>query len=490
MRVLLLYPPRYRGQWSTREYKDGYFNEPHNPYLGPSIVGVLRRHLPELDLRVLDAQLDDLAFPDIAPRVRDIAPDLILCLLNFAGLDEDRRCLELPYPTVGVMQGYVDQQEAVRLYDLRAEYFTKAEIEYTVLEAVTEFLRSGRIEKTPGLLIRRDGTLHDTGSQPFQDLADYPFPAFDLFDIDRYVEHQLREAGTGYIYLYTTRGCPYNCFFCSAGNSVYRTVRKKSPAQVVEEIRYFMTRGFRHFYFYDDVFAIDMKRAKTICREVIASGLRPTLACYNTVNNVDEELLDLMQQAGFYLVRYGVETGDETLQQALDSEVSDADVIRAFTLTRKRGILVDAFLLVGAPGETRASLDRTYRLMKRAKPDRIVTSILFPKPYSRLYHDLKDRGQLLEPDWTRHVGATRLTFVHDTYRSMDEIAVAEEWLRNRVKRYIAFREIFVNRTRRKLMSRVLLFFYTFSTLRAFVQRSPAARQFLSRRLERPSLLRV
>lgn len=490
MQVLLLYPPRYQGQWATREYKDGYFNEPHNPYLGASILGVLRHHLPDIKFVVLDAQLNDLSMAQVADRVQAITPDLILCLLNFAALDEDRRCLEFPFPTIGIMQAFIDHREAVGLYDLRAEYFTKAEIEYTVLEAVKEFIETRRIEKTPGLLIRRNGTLHDTGIQPFRDLAEYPFPAFDLFEIDRYMELQRQEAGTSFVFLHTTRGCPYNCFFCSAGNAVYRTVKTKSPHQVVREIHYFMERGHRYFYFYDDVFAIDMKRAKTICRELISSGLSPTLACYNTVNNVDEELLDLMRQAGFYMIRYGVETGDEGLQRTLESEVTDAEVIRAFEMTRKRGILVDAFLLLGVPGESKESLRQTYRLMKRAKPDRIVTSILFPKPYSRLYHDLKAKGQLLEPDWTKHAEATRLTFVHDTYRSMDEILAAEEWLRNKVKRYLAFREIFLNRTRRSLLSRIMLFFYTFSHLRVFIRRIPMLHQFLNRGFQRPSLLRI
>ena len=484
MRILLLIPPRYRGLWSSREHKDGYFNEPHNPYLAASILGVVRERMPDAELSVLDAQLEGLDLATVRGRVDALSPSAIVCLLNFACLDEDRRYLELPYPTIGVMQAYVDQREAVELYDLRATCLTKTEIEVTVAEALVELRETGVIEKTVGLLIPREGQLADTGDRPLPDLARFPFPAFDLLDIDGYMALQRAHSGTQYIFLYTTRGCPFQCTYCAAGTKAYAIVRKKTVDQVLGEMTWFIARGHRHFYFYDDEFAIDMKRAKALCRAIIEAKLDIKFACYNTTNLVDEELLQLLSQAGCHLIRYGVETGDMAIQRAMETYVEEPEVIRAFDLTHKYGIFVDTFVLVGLPGETRESLRKTYELLKRVKPDRITTSILFPKPYSKLYKQMKQDGRLLIRDWTKHVNPPGLTFRHDTYHDIAEIRRAEVWIRTKMLRYLSWQDVIHNHTRRNLYTRVVHHASSYAPIRRVIDRIRKRRPGLDRLLRR------
>jgi len=494
MKVLLLIPPRYRGMWSSREHKDGYFNEPHNPYFAASILGTARGRLPDVEYLVLDAQLEDLGFDAVAARVSRLQPTVVICLLNLACLDEDRRYLELPFPTIGVLQAYIDQREAMELYTLGGTCITKTENEHTVTEALVELRETGVIEKTPGLLFRRDGEIVDTGDRPLPDLAQLPFPAFDLFDTERYMALQQEHSGTRYVFLYTTRGCPFQCTYCAAGTKAYAIVRKKTVAQVVEEMKYFVARGFRHFYFYDDEFAIDMRRAKALCRAIIDEKLDIRFACYNTTNLVDEELLALMRDAGCHLIRYGVETGDMAIQKAMETYVEEDEVIRAFDLTHKYGIFVDTFVLVGLPGETQESLEKTYRLLKRVRPDRITTSILFPKPYSKLYKDLKRQGRLLVGDWSRHLNPPGLTFVHDTYRSIDEVRAAEAWIRNKMLRYLAGNDLLHNHTKRNLYTRAIHYAATYAPVRRVVdhlkKRHRRVYDVLNRRYQGYSKFRV
>jgi radical SAM superfamily enzyme YgiQ (UPF0313 family) len=468
LKILLLFPPRYRGLWSSREHKDGYFNEPHNPYLAASILATVRQRLPNATLTVLDAQLDDLAFDDVKARVEAITPSAIICMLNFACLDEERRYLEFSYPTIGVLQAYIDQREAVELYRLTATAITKSEIEATVAEALAEFHETGEIRQTKGLLLPRDGGIVDTGDRALPDLDSLPFPAFDLFDIDRYMVKQREHSETRYIFLFTTRGCPFKCHYCAAGTREYAKVRKRSPDRVIEEMKYFVDRGYTDFYFYDDEFAIDKARAKEICRKIIASGMSVRFACYNTTNLVDDELLQLMAAAGCKLIRFGVETGDPAIQRRMDTYLEETEIIRAFVLAHKHSIFVDAFVMVGFPGETKDSLRKTYALLKRVDPDRITTSILFPKPYSKLYRELKADGRLLVHDWTKHVNPPGLTFVHDTYGSIEELRGAERWLRGKMDRYLAFRDLVFNKTGRNLYSRLIHYVGTFSPVRRLI----------------------
>lgn len=504
MRVLLLYPPRYMREdfpepkWSSREYKDGYFNEPHNPYLGPSILGLLRHEMPHLDLQVLDAQLDSLTFPEVERRVHEIRPDLILCMLNIAGLDKDKQCAAYPFPTIGIMQAYVDQQEAVELYDIEADYFTKTDIETTVLDAVREFEEHGVIKNTAGLIIRRkDGAsplrqagacFYHTPDRPLSDISKLPPPAFDLFDIHRYMDLQEANSGSRFIFLYTTRGCPYQCHYCAAGTKAYQTVRKKTVEQILADIRYFMGQGFRDFYFYDDEFAIDRNRAKEFCRRVIAEKLDIRWACYNTVNLLDEELVKLSAKAGCKLMRLGLETGDMELQRDMNTYMKSGDeVVQAFKMVKDAGIWVDTFILLGIPGETHESVKKTLHLLKKAKPDRITTSFMFPKPYSMLYKELKTQGKLLEPDWSKHVAPSRLTFVHENYKSMKEIVAKERWLLDRWERFITIRDFWENRTGKNFYTKTIRFARTFPPVRKlikWVKKQPAVYQVLAQNYQR------
>ena len=495
MRVLLLYPPRYRRLWSSREHKDGYFNEPHNPYFGPSILGVARQAHPDIEFVVHDAQLDNETFETVEQRVAAIAPDFIVCMLNFACLDEDRRYLTFNVPTLGVLQAYIDHREAMEMYALGGLGVTKGEAEATVTEALGEFVQTGRIRATRGLLLRADdGGIIDTGDRVVPDVTTFPMPAFDLFDIDRYMALQRQHSGTSYIFLYTTRGCPFQCSYCSAGTKAYAIVRKKSVDQVIAEMKYFIARGHKNFYFYDDEFAIDMKRAKAICRRIIDEKLDIKWACYNTTNLVDEELISLMAQSGCHLVRYGVESGDMELHRKLDTYLDEDEVIKAFDLTHKYGIFVDTFVLVGLPGETHESLKKTYRLLRRVRPDRITTSVLFPKPYSRMYKEMRNDGRLLEADWSKHVFSPTLTFRHDTYADIGQIRRAEQWIRVKMLRYLALQDLVHNRTGRNLYSRAIRVASSFTPVRRLIDltrtRHPAIHRFLQAPYQGYSKFRV
>ena len=490
MRVALLIPPRYHGKWATREYKDGYFSqEPQIPHLAANILGLLREQLKNLEIKIIDAQLDNLSFDDVAERVKLIKPDIILCQMNIACMDQDRLFLEFPYPTIAITQAFIDHKFAIEYYNLKATYFTKREIEFTILQALEEFEQYGLIRKTAGLIIKNYNKLIDTGEQPIRDLSELPLPAFDLFDIDRYM--YLNRKCTGrppFIHFYTSRGCPFECKFCAPNDKAKITMR--TPQQVLKEIEYFFAKGYRNFYPYDADFSIDIERAKEICRLIINKNLKISLVCNNSIYLVDEELLYLMRMAGFTLMRYGIETGDKKIQKIMQKEIDEEKAIKIVNLTKKYGMMVDIFIMVGFPNETRESLIQTYKLVKKLKPDRATFAILMPKPYSLFYYDLRKNNMLIEEDWTKYINPSRLTFRHNTYKSIEEVYKAEKWLKNKIKRYIAFRELFLNRSHKSLITRLIMFFYTFGLLKNVIRKNNVLYNFLNMRFQRSSTFEI
>lgn len=484
-KVLILIPPRYKDKWVSREYKDGYYDLPHPPYLMLSVAAVLRQELSDVELHFLDAQLENFAYEEVKHRIEDIKPDLIVCSLGTISIREDARCLEFPFKTIGVMQAYLDKVEGITKYNLKASYYIDKEVEFTVAEAAKELFDTGKIEQTKGLYIRREDGIIFTGHRKLENLYNLPRPFFEIADIDRYMKIQRNEYGTDYIFIFTARGCPFSCTFCSPPDTGYRKVQYKSPEQVLDEVSFFVSEyGITNFYFMEDEFASNMDRAKEICRLIIDNGLRIKFVIYNNVNFVDDELMDLLKKAGCTMIRYGVETADESILRNTKKNIKKSQVFYAFKTTQKHGILSDAFFLIGFPEETRDALKANLRFIKKLHPDRVTLGILFPKPYSQMYHLLKKSGKLLVEDWSE-LFPDKLTFQHKYYHDTEKIKQAMQWLQRNAARHITFRDIFYNRTGKNLYTRIGRFLMTFEALENFVKNNKQI-EYMLRKPYKPS----
>ncbi|MCL4491205.1 MAG: radical SAM protein [Nitrospirae bacterium] len=489
-KILILIPPRHRGRWVSREYKDGYYDLPHPPYLMLSTAAVLKQRFPESVLTFLDAQCEALDFRSVEERVAALQPDVIICSLGTISIREDARYLEFRFPTIGVMQAYLNKPEGVKKYNLKAQYYTDREVELTVAEAVEEIINTGSIENTRGLYLKRGDEISFTGERETDNLSHLPRPLFEISDPRQYLRIQQAESGTGFMFLYTARGCPFICSFCAPPGPSYRKVLYKNADQVIEEISFLQEcYGISTFYFMDDEFASDIARAKEICRKIIARKLGISFVIYNNVKLVDEELMILLKRAGCTLIRYGVETADKSIQIATHKNLSREQIIRAFQLSSRNGILTDAFFLIGFPGETDKTLKENLRLIRDMQPDRITPGILFPKPYSKMYDEFKASGSLLTEDWSE-LYPDKLSYRHEYYHSSEDIVKAMHALSRTADRFISFREIFVNRTGKNLYSRLGRFLMTFDRVRSLIKKHQWLHYMLRKPYQPSSKLRI
>ncbi len=230
----------------------------------------------------------------------------------------------------------------------------------------------------------------------------------------------------------------------------------------------------------DDEFASNIKRAKDICRQIIDDKLNIQFVIYNTVQLVDEELLALLRKAGCTMVRYGVETADQLIQKRVGKNLSEAEIISAFSLTREAGILADAFFMVGFPGEDMNTLKANVNLIRKMKPDRITIGTLFPKPYSRMYKRLLKEGRLLVDDWAQ-LFPGNYCMDHSHYKSWEDLRKAAKWLAKHAERVISWRDIFENRTRRNLYSRIARFLMTFVWVERVIRSNSLVEKILKKK---------
>ena len=251
------------------------------------------------------------------------------------------------------------------------------------------------------------GNSVQNGLRPLQkDIDDIPWPAYDLFKIERYTNLQpitdgLDPHARAYTIL-TSRGCPYQCIYCSKPVTGH-TWRARKPAEVVKEWAYLVNEMHAtEIGITDDVWNLDLKRAKELCRLLIAEGLThvPWVTVHGMrADSTDRELFDLMKQAGCLRVGFGVESGSQRVLDYIKKKQTVDDVRQAFAQAQAAGLQTMGFFIFGLPTETADTMDQTIDLALELDPDLANFMIAAPYPGTELYDIVQSDGCLFSNDW-------------------------------------------------------------------------------------------
>ncbi|MFP4381137.1 MAG: B12-binding domain-containing radical SAM protein [Candidatus Sumerlaeia bacterium] len=257
------------------------------------------------------------------------------------------------------------------------------------------------LDDVPGVLYREgpDGPVHFTGIRKSRlELDSLPFPDYGKLEgyPDAYklpIFNYPKGPGTTAI---SSRGCPYQCSYCD--RSVFRrSFRFNSAEYMVDLARHLHERyGIRHINYYDDLFTFNRDRVEAFCKGMMDSGLKMTFNCAARAEHIDRELLVLMKQAGCWMMSLGIETGDPELLAQHRSH-SDLDMMRERVgWIKEAGIRAKGLFMLGLPGETEASIDRSMEYILSLPLDEFNLAKFTPFPGSPLYATVKQSGDFDE----------------------------------------------------------------------------------------------
>jgi len=238
-----------------------------------------------------------------------------------------------------------------------------------------------------GMVYRKDGEIiENPPTEKIRDLNELAFPAMHLLHHDRYLMTFAKFSTRRYLPILATRGCPFKCAFCSEPlTNPY--IRFRSPKNIVDEVEKWVNElKITHFFFMDSNLTLKRKQIEGVCREIIDRGLKITFEGWTRANLVDREILTLLKKAGLIRMSYGIESGDPEVLRIIRKEVSHADMLSAFALTDELGIEPACSVMLGLPGDTRQSVERTIEFVRRI-PQILYSnfSIANPYPGTQLY---------------------------------------------------------------------------------------------------------
>jgi radical SAM superfamily enzyme YgiQ (UPF0313 family) len=236
---------------------------------------------------------------------------------------------------------------------LEADLGIQGEGEAVFPQLVDRLHRQEDLSKLPGLYLQGKGL---QGKRTFVPNLD-ALPWEDVFSWFG----SGRDLGKYWMTVQTRRGCPMDCSYCSTATIEGKLIRKRSPEAVAEDINNQMDAGLEQFYFTDNIFNIPPDYAKALCRQLLGLKTKPRWVCILYPGKVDAELARLMAEAGCLNASIGFESGSEGVLRSLNKHFSLDEVRRTSQILGDQGIKRMGFLLLGGPGETKATVEESLK---------------------------------------------------------------------------------------------------------------------------------
>lgn len=346
----------------------------------------------------IDADVNRLSPTQVIDLLREDPPNLIGVSLNVSQISHSENYIyeiNKAFPQIPIILGgpYVTgvQENIFRDFPL-LNYAVFGEGEYAIVDFVGYLKGNKSIRDVRNLLYKVDGLVSKNRYERILDLDSLPFPDYFLIlkDIDRY-QGAYPSIASPSAAIMCTRGCPFDCTFCSSPANWGRKVTFRSTDSIIDEILYLRRSiGVKEIFLQDDTLNARLPWFFELCDKIIANNLHKEIffRCPLRVNKklLTEELLEKVKEANFWLLFYGVENGNQEMLDKMNKDITIEEIKRAFKLTRKAGIASYASFMIGNYGETKKTVRDSVKLLKKIIPDYGGFAIASPFPGTELYN--------------------------------------------------------------------------------------------------------
>lgn len=213
-------------------------------------------------------------------------------------------------------------------------------------------------------------------------LDSLPFPKRDLNSLYLYKNPFAKKRP--FTTVITTRGCSFDCIFCTVPVLYGNRLRIRSIPNVIKELRVLKEQGFKEIFFRDENITINRNHIIGLCKAIIKEKLGFSWMCNSRVDTVDEQILVLMKKAGCHMIKFGVESANEQILEGIKKGVTISQIKETFMLCKRLNINTVAHFMLGNPGETEGTIRRTIVFAKELDPTYVSFDIVLKYPKTEL----------------------------------------------------------------------------------------------------------
>lgn len=344
---------------------------------------------------ISDSQLAELVHSLEKPRIIGLSVLTINSKRAYVLAEKIKKIDSETLVVAGGIHPTVVPEEALRLTGI--DIVVRGEGEETFYELVHLIFNEKDYSSIKGISLRKNGSIiHNQDRAMIMNLDDLPPFPYHLFEQDR-------EKYPSFGGLLTSRGCPYNCIFCSSRSISGRRYRYFSIERVISEIKLLVYRyNQKTIWMMDDNIAGNRMRFLELLDAIMKAELPKDVHFHGSMrgDNINDEVLDKAKAANFKMIAFGLETGCESLMRLIDKGESVKQVVEAIKKTEQKGIAAATTIIFGLPGETRKDRWDTIRMVNTLPLSSVRFNILTPYPGTSVYKMLNRRGEILfKKDW-------------------------------------------------------------------------------------------
>ncbi len=371
-----------------------------------------------MDVSILDQPAKGYTIEDTVRWVKKENPDF----LGFSGYSMSGRTAALTsmevrkdLPDLPIVMGSLyatfNAERVLRKYP-SVDIVARGEGEETVVDLVDTLTKGDSLKEVQGITFRQGDTIVSTPDRPLlEDLDALPFPDRSLLDEEYHSEiGGANIAPKKFTSVVSSRGCVHGCRFCSCNAFCRGRWRARSVDDILEELHYIASEGYKQFIFIDDCFTLNPKRATEICRRMREEKLDFEWICEGRVDSYSYEMLREIARAGCKIIYFGIESANQRILDYYEKTITPEQSVKAVETARKAGIdLVMGTFIVGAPDESREEIQDTLDFAKKLSIDLPQFNVLGIHPGMDIWDEMKAKGYVDEEKyWETGVGVSRI----------------------------------------------------------------------------------
>jgi anaerobic magnesium-protoporphyrin IX monomethyl ester cyclase len=392
---------------------------------------------------------------EICEHIRKFNPEIVGITANFTELFQDVIAIGKLFSTnfrniklvLGGNHATIDAKNILQKYPF-VDYIIRREGEVTFLELIQTCMKKPNCDfsSIKGLTYREGEEIISNEDRPLiKDINILPMVDRELIDMDFYKEFNYKTLPivreTPVSIMFTSRGCPFKCVFCSSKFMWEREFRSFTPERVLAEIKnLYHTYGIKEIAFCDDQFFVDKKRAETILDDIIDLNLGISFSVPSGTSSwiLDENLLRKMKKAGFYRLCFPIESGNKNTVNFIKKPINLKKVLKIIKLANRLGYWTSGNFIIGFPHETREEIITTIKYAYECGVDFPIFFIAQPLIGSDLHEIVVSEGLLKKGIDDTNIAKSKF---NTNKLSMDEINILYQGavkgtIKNKIKFYL------------------------------------------------------
>jgi len=381
---------------NTRWNGKRYWN--HIPYAEGILTAVLRNE--GFSVNHIDANVEDYSPEELADKIKECNPKIVgIGAMTIEYKQMSHEAFEIvkgvnPDITTIIGGVYPTLSTQTVMKDPNIDYIILSEGEERLLKLMKALTSGSRFDRIDGLCYREHGEWveHHHSGVGINDLDTIPWPDYSDYDMSKYLNwtqkytqnFQFRQLPVGM--MMTSRGCPYKCTYCAAGNinnPLNDGTRTRSPENVLGEIDQLREKyGVREIVFVDDSLLLPRKRAIAIMEGMAERRMNGSDLVWKSNNldirHVNGEILHWMKESGCYQLTVSLESGSAATLKRMNRPMSLDKAVKTLEQMKEYGFdEVCSNFIVGVPGDTWDDIRTTFQFADQMVRDGLLTYALF-----------------------------------------------------------------------------------------------------------------